>query len=92
MRPFVTNPDPSGTPWHSMPYQALPPVHVQNASLEIARCDAPLRDGTIAGTEIMPFLTRDLEGVDINTEEDWLVAEHHASRRPDALPAVGRGR
>ena len=35
MRPLLSDgpPDP---PWHSMPYQALPRVYVQNASLEIA--------------------------------------------------------
>ena len=29
---------PSDPPWHSTPYQALPKVYVQNASLEIAWC------------------------------------------------------
>jgi CMP-N,N'-diacetyllegionaminic acid synthase len=92
MHPVMANPDDAGTPWHSMPYQSLPPIHVQNASLEIARCNAPLRLGSIAGEHIMPFFTRDLEGVDINTAEDWLLAEHHANEHPEALPAVGSGR
>lgn len=92
MHPVMTNPDPAATPWHSTPYQSLPAILVQNASLEIARCDAPLLLGSIAGEQIMPFFTRDLEGVDINTAEDWLVAEHHAGERPDALPAVASGR
>ena len=34
MTPLLLNP--RGTPWHSMQYQALPEVYVQNASLEIA--------------------------------------------------------
>ena len=88
MHPVMANPDAAGTPWHSMPYQALPPIHVQNASLEIARSEAPLRLGSIAGEQIMPFLTEGLEGVDINSAEDWLLAEHHASAQPDALPAA----
>ena len=91
MRPVMSNPDPAETPWHSMPYQALPPVYVQNASLEIARTVAPLRRGTIAGTVIMPFLTEGLEGFDINGPDDWLLAEHHAREHPELLPAV-RGR
>ena len=34
-----SSPDgPTDPPWHSMPYQSLPPVYVQNASLEIAWC------------------------------------------------------
>jgi CMP-N,N'-diacetyllegionaminic acid synthase len=91
MRPVMANPDRAATPWHSMPYQALPPVYAQNASLEIARTAAPLRMGTISGTVIMPFLTEGLEGFDINGPDDWLLAEHHAREHPELLPAV-RGR
>jgi CMP-N,N'-diacetyllegionaminic acid synthase len=92
MHPILPNPDPTGTPWHSTPYQSLPPIYVQNASLEMARCDAPLRLGTISGTEVLPFLTQGLEGVDINTPDDWLVAEYHAREHPEALPAVSIAR
>ena len=88
MRPVMANPDSAGTPWHSMPYQALPPVFTQNASLEIARTAAPVRMGTISGTEIMPFLTEGLEGFDINGPDDWLLAEHYAREHPELLPAV----
>jgi CMP-N,N'-diacetyllegionaminic acid synthase len=88
MRPLMPNPDSTGTPWHSTPYQALPPIYVQNASLEIARCEAPLQHGTIAGNAIMPFLTEGLEGFDINSPEDWLLAEHHVRSAPDLLPSV----
>jgi CMP-N,N'-diacetyllegionaminic acid synthase len=91
MRPVMPNPDPAVTPWHSTPYQALPPVYVQNASLEIARTAAPLLTGTISGTVIMPFLTEGLEGFDINGPDDWLLAEHHVREQPELLPAV-RGR
>ncbi|MBA3778621.1 MAG: acylneuraminate cytidylyltransferase family protein [Chloroflexi bacterium] len=91
MRPVMSNPDPAVTAWHSMPYQALPPVYVQNASLEIARTAAPLRMGSISGTVIMPFLTEGLEGFDINGPDDWLLAEHHAREHPELLSAV-RGR
>lgn len=89
MRPVMSDPDPTATPWHSMPYQTLPPVHVQNASLEIARTSAPLRAGTISGQVIMPFLTEGLEGFDINGPDDWLLAEHHVREHPELLPAVG---
>jgi N-acylneuraminate cytidylyltransferase len=88
MRPVMENPDRSGTPWHSTPYQALPPIYVQNASLEIARCAAPLQHGTIAGDAIMPFLTEGMEGFDINTPEDWLLAEHYVRGEPGLLPPV----
>jgi N-acylneuraminate cytidylyltransferase len=88
MRPVMPNPDSSGTPWHSTPYQALPPIYVQNASLEIARCEAPLLKGTIAGDAIMPFVSEGLEGFDINNPADWIVAEHHIKENPGLLPAV----
>lgn len=91
MHPVMKNPDPRSTPWHSSPYQALPPVYVQNASLEIARTDTALQMGTIAGQEILPFLTEGLEGFDINTSEDWILAEHHAREHPESLPSIEIG-
>ena len=54
-------------PWHSSQYPSLPEVYVQNASLEIAWTRVPLEGGTIAGTVLMPFLTRDYEGYDVNS-------------------------
>jgi CMP-N,N'-diacetyllegionaminic acid synthase len=88
MTSLLPNPDPHATPWHSTPYQALPAIYVQNASLEIARCEAPLRRGTIAGEQIMPFLTQGLEGFDINLPEDWLLAEHYVRTDPTLLPPL----
>jgi N-acylneuraminate cytidylyltransferase len=88
MRPVMVNPDATATPWHSSPYQVLPTVYVQNASLEIARTRIPLEQGSIAGTAIMPFITEGLEGFDINVGDDWILAEHHAAANPAALPVV----
>ncbi len=76
---------PDFPPWHSTPYQALPSVYSQNASLEIAWCRVVLQQGSIAGTTIMPFLSEAWEGFDINDEIDWLVAEE-LIRRGDAVP------
>lgn len=76
---------PESPPWHSTPYQALPPVYSQNASLEMAWSRVVLEDGSIAGTTIMPFVSEAWEGFDINDEIDWLVAEE-LIRRGDALP------
>lgn len=64
------------TPWHSRPYQALPPVYAQNASLEIARCSVVFDTRTIAGTHVVPFFTQGHEGVDINEPSDFWYAEH----------------
>jgi CMP-N-acetylneuraminic acid synthetase len=83
MRPVIENPDPTGTPWHSSPYQSLPPVYVQNASLEIAWTRLPLDSGSIAGNLVMPFITDGMEGFDINNPDDWLLAERHISELPN---------
>ncbi len=79
---------PTAPPWHSMPYQALPRVYVQNASLEIAWCRTVAETGSIAGRTIAPFLTEDHEGFDVNDREDWWYAEHLVSTGEATLPAV----
>jgi CMP-N,N'-diacetyllegionaminic acid synthase len=80
---------PSGvTPWHSTPYQALPPVYVQNASLEIGWTRLVLDGHTIAGKVLVPFLTEGYEGFDINDPLDWIVAEHLLATGTVTLPHV----
>ena len=63
---------------HSFPMGLLEPVLVQNASLEIA-LSRIVENGTIAGTHVMPFFTEGREGFDINTPDDWIIAEHLAT-------------
>ena len=65
----------AGQPWHSTPYQALPIVYVQNASLEIAWTRVVRAGRTIAGDVLVPFITEGYEGFDINDAYDWIVAE-----------------
>lgn len=79
---------PPGQPWHSSQYAALPVVHVQNASLEIAWTRVVREGRTIAGEVLMPFLTEGDEGLDINDAEDWWYAEHLLARGQARLPAV----
>jgi CMP-N,N'-diacetyllegionaminic acid synthase len=66
---------PPEQPWHSTPYQALPAVYVQNASLEIAWTRTVFERRTIAGDVIAPFVTEGYEGFDINDPHDWMIAE-----------------
>ena len=80
---------PTPQPWHSTPYQALPPVYVQNASLEIAWTRVVLEGRTIAGDVLAPFLTEGYEGFDINDPADWMVAERLLAEGAVTLPAVG---
>ena len=62
-------------PWHSTPYQALPPVFVQNASLEVAWSRTVDLHGSIAGRVVRPWVTESHDGFDLNQETDWLLLE-----------------
>src|SRR6476620_193516 len=54
MRHRLEQPEPRTQPWHSTPYQALPRVYVQNASLEIAWPPAPSGRTTFAAAVLCP--------------------------------------
>jgi CMP-N,N'-diacetyllegionaminic acid synthase len=75
-------------PWHSTPYQALPPIYVQNASLEIAWTRVVLERHTIAGDVLVPLVTEGYEGFDINGPYDWMVAERLLAEGAVQLPPV----
>jgi CMP-N,N'-diacetyllegionaminic acid synthase len=81
---------PADQPWHSTPYQALPLVYVQNASLEIAWTRVVFEGRTIAGDTIVPFVTEGHEGFDINDPYDWIVAERLIADGSARLPAVSQ--
>ena len=85
MLPLLPFGDP---PWHSTPYQALPPIYIQNASLEIAWTRVVVERRTIAGDVLVPFVTEGYEGFDINDQYDWMVAERLLSDGLVQLPAV----
>ena len=90
MHPLLDQPEPRTPPWHSTPYQALPCVYVQNASLEIAWTCVPLEKHTIAGDVLMPFITEGYEGFDINDSHDWMIAERLLMDGAAALPHVAQ--
>lgn len=75
-------------PWHSTPYQALPTVYVQNASLEIAWTRVVVEERSIAGDVLVPFITDGYEGFDINDPHDWMVAERLLADGAVQLPIV----
>lgn len=78
----------SGIPWHSRPYQSLPAVYAQNASLEIARTSTVFESRSISGDRIMAFLTEGYEGFDVNTESDFTSAEFLVEQKKVTLPEV----
>jgi CMP-N,N'-diacetyllegionaminic acid synthase len=80
---------PEEQPWHSSQYPSLPLVYVQNASLEIAWTRVVRDSHTIAGVNIIPFVTEGFEGFDVNHPYDWHVAELLVARGEAVLPAVG---
>jgi len=70
LKPLINETTNDGTPFHSNQYDALPKFYVQNASLEIAWVNVIKKFNTISGTNIIPFLSDDLDGFDVNYPED----------------------
>ena len=90
MHPLLDQPE--GVPYHSRQYQSLPPVYVQNSSLEIAwthvlRAPVP----TISGERLAPFLTEGWEGFSIDYPDDLARAEAAVERGEAALPSLVAG-
>ena len=76
------------TPWHSSQYAALPEIYAQDASLEMAWTRIALEQNSIAGESIIPFVSKGLEGFDINDPEDWWMAERLLATQEATLPAI----
>jgi len=87
MMPLLTI-GPKDHPWHSTPYQALPEVYSQNASLEIAWSRVVFNGRTIAGEVVMPFFAEGYEGYDVNHPYDWELAERLVAHEEAQLPEI----
>ena len=59
----------------SKPYQDLPEIYIQNASLEMAHNYCVTDYHSICGVNVQPFYTENYEGFDINYLEDFLLAQ-----------------
>ena len=88
LRAYVPHSMTEGQPSHSVPYQLLPRVYAQNASLEIAWSRVITKHGNISGSKVMPFFTAGWEGFDINGETDFLLLETLLERGLASLPEV----
>jgi CMP-N,N'-diacetyllegionaminic acid synthase len=88
MQPLLEQPSDT-TPWHSCQYQALPPVYVQNSSLEVAwsrvLAETP---PTIAGRHVAPLFSEGLEGFSIDYPEDFERAEELVRSGLAQLPSL----
>ena len=76
------------TPWHSCQYAALPEIYSQNASLEIAWVKSMKKYKSISGKEIIPYITKNLEGFDINSPEDIVLLDHYVKKDESLLPII----
>ena len=74
MEPLLRN-HLNGVPWHSNQTAALPKIYVQDASLELAWTKNLKSGKGIAGDVVIPFISNGYEGFDINTPDDWRIAE-----------------
>ncbi len=81
---------PADQPWHSSQYPSLPEVYVQNASLEMAWTHVVFEGRTIAGHVVMPFLTEEYEGFDVNSPYDWQLAETLVMNNVAQLPHINQ--
>jgi CMP-N,N'-diacetyllegionaminic acid synthase len=86
MRPLLPQPE-GEVPTHSRQTAALPPVFVQDSSLEIARTRI-VADNEIAGQRVVPFVAEGVEGFSIDYPDDWEAAERIAREDPSLLPPV----
>jgi CMP-N,N'-diacetyllegionaminic acid synthase len=86
MRPLLDQPD--GVPYHSRQFASLPPVYVQDSSLEIAWARAVGDHDSIAGATVAPFLTEGVEGFSIDYPDDWRLAEELVASGEAELPPV----
>ena len=86
LQPLLPQPEGS-TPLHSLQYQSLPTVYVQNSSLEIAWSrvlEPPLP--TISGRPVAPFFTEGWEGFSVDYPGDLELAERAVDRGEAVLP------
>ncbi len=76
--------------WHAGQYQALPPVYSQNSALEIAWSRVVDETDSREGRVVAPFLTRGLEGFNVDDEDDWRRAEELVASGAASLPKIER--
>ena len=87
MRPYAEQPA-EGVPFHSMQYQALPKLYIQNSSLELAWSRVLDGSPSIAGERVAPFLTEGAEGFSLDYPEDFERAERMLASGEAWLPRV----
>ncbi|MBI4699330.1 MAG: acylneuraminate cytidylyltransferase family protein [Nitrospirae bacterium] len=72
LKPFVSGQSPNV---HTLSYQLLPTVYIQNASIYITKPSTIRNKKSPTGDVIIPFVMDELESIDINTPLDFKIAE-----------------
>lgn len=72
LKPFVKDKDPN---IHTLSYQLLPSVYIQNASIYATRLLTIKNKKSPTGDIIIPFVMDEIESIDINTSLDFQFAE-----------------
>ena len=73
--------------WHDSPYQSLPDVYIQNASMEMSMASVAM-SGSISGTKVYGYLATGEAGFDLNYPYDWQAAEAKIFLGEAQLPKV----
>lgn len=72
LKPFVKGKEPN---IHTLSYQLLPTVYIQNASIYITKPSTIREKKSPTGDTIIPFVMNEMESVDINNPIDFKFAE-----------------
>lgn len=73
---------------HTLSYQLLPQVYIQNASIDVTRTSVILKKNSITGTEIIPFIMDEVESIDINEPLDFVLAEEVIRQKLVNIPSL----
>ncbi len=68
------------------PTQDLEKLYVQSSALEIVRTRAVVDHDSISGDRVMALELPGFEGLDLNSELEWMVVERLVENQPDLLP------
>lgn len=73
IRPFVPS---HNSETHTLPYQQLPEVYIQNASIYIIRPETIIEKKSPVGDHVIPFVMNEYESIDINNPIDFEFAQY----------------
>lgn len=83
LRPFLPGLSLADEPFNQ-PRQLLPPAFIQNGSVDIVRREVILDRNSMTGRKILGLLMDELDSINVDHEEDFLLAELLMRRRETA--------